>query len=561
MTSLSNSPITRCSMANNLPDLRVNHHKIDNPEFADWNLTAWIYKGGTKIRYNRANFLDELAQLPLKSEAFISIVEQCKSHAEGMLNSGASQASISNQIKSLKAFFGYADTQREQLDSVESIRQMLFVFSEYEFTRGALKIIKPNSAYYTISECTSFLNGVFEDLQFNIKQTRLKRVKKSRRALGRNAERVKLSDSAKLANFCYELTKNFKPPSLTSGSLPIFVTINKKEVNLTSASGRKHRDLVDKDFTQTSAYHGFNARISAEVMMFLAMTIQNQAPAYQLKRVKFDYKPLDEKYEVREFKARRGGEVLFTIPKPYRPYFESYLAFLDSYAPNSEWLFPQLLKGKGFKKRNFHDTAKLARLSTRYEVPWVCPSSFRSIGENLLMRMASDAKTAADYAGHAVATFRQSYEFPSLQRAMIQIGRFWDENDPLTQGKQTVSLFNSPCNGKPKLIADATDKLPKPDCINPAGCIGCANFRDDDSLDYVWNLHSFRYLEIIASSSHRTMKTKASNIAIDWVNLKINWFKTSKSVERRRWTEEAKMRIEEGEYHPNWSRKIHKFAG
>ena len=545
----------------NVPDLTVKHRKIDNPESTIWNLTPWIHIGGTKINGGRARLLDELSLLPLKSEAFISIVERCKCHAEGGLDSGASQKTIHNKLNFLKTFVGYTDEHREQFDSVESIRQMLFAYAEYQFTRVALKQIKLNSAYSSVAFCASFLNGAFEGLKFDINQTRLKREKKSRRALSRNAEKVKLSDSVKLANFCYELTQNFQPASLTSGSLPILVTVNKQGVNLTAHGGRKRNIKVDKDFTQTSAYHAFNTRVIAELMIFIAMTLQNQAPTYLLKRVKFDYKPLGEKYQVREFKARRGGEVLFTIPRPYRPYFESYLTFLDSYAPDSHWLFPQLMKGKGFRKRTDTDTSKLSRLCERYNVPWMAPSNFRSIGENLLMRMASDAKTAADYAGHAVATFKQSYEFPSLQRAMIQIGRFWDENDPLTHGKPTVSLFNSPCNGIPTAIDDATNKLPKPDCINPTGCIGCVNFRDDDSLDYVWNLHSFRYLEIIASSSHRTKETKAANIAIDWVNLKINWYKTSESAERREWVEEAQMRIEEGEYHPNWSRKIHKFEG
>jgi hypothetical protein len=548
-------------MMSKLPDLTVKHRKIDKPESTIWNLTRFIYIGGTKMNSHRVNFLDELSQLPLKSETFISIVEQCKAHAESKLDSGASQKTIGCQLTNLKAFVGYADEHRKQLDSVESIRKTLFAYAEHQFTRGTLRQIKPNSAYVVVAGCALFLNGAYEDLQFEINQTRIKIGKQSRRALSRNAEKIKLSDAAKLANFCCEIAQNFDPALLTSGSVPILVTANKQEVNLTSIGGRIYTQSISKDFTQNSAYQAFNARVAAEVLIFLAMTLQNQAPTYLLKRVKFDYKPLDEKYQVREFKARRGGEVLFTIPKPYMPYFEGYLAFLESFAPDSGWLFPHLMKGKGFRKRTDSDTSKLHNLCERYNVPWVSPNNFRSIGENLLMRMASNANTAADYAGHAVATFRQSYEFPSLQRAMIQIGQFWDENDPLTHGKPTVSLFNSPCNGNPTPIEDATNKLPKPDCINPTGCIGCINFRDDDSFDYVWNLHSFRYLEIIASSSHRTKETKAANIAIDWVNLKINWFKTSKSAKRRKWVEEAQMRIEEGEYHLNWSRKIHKFEG
>lgn len=545
-------------MTNNLPDLTVRHRRIDTPKSPNWNLTPLIYEGGTNISRRRASYLEEVARLPLKSKPFICIIEQCKSHAEGLMDTGSSLVTVEKQLRHIKQFIDYVDTKQKQLDTVDSIGNALYTYSEHLFTRIALKEIGSTPAYCYVADLALFLNGIFENLQFSMDQTRLKPRKKSPRALSRSAEKVKFSDAAKLANFCFEISQNFKPSTLTSGLLPITVSVDSKQVNLTQII--KNSATVDKDFTQTWATRAFNARVAAEVMIFLAMTIQNQAPTYRLKRAKFDYKHLGEKYEVREYKARRGGDVLFKIPKPYKPYFERYLVFVNEYAPDSQWLFPFLEKCEGFRRRTDDDTnAQLRPLCLRHHVPWTCARDFRSIGENLLMRMASDEKTAADYANHAISTFRQAYEFPSLQRAMIQIGRFWDKSDPLTHGTPTVSLFNSPCNGKPIPVKDATNKLPQPDCINPTGCIGCVHFRDDDSFDYVWNLHSFKYLEIIASSSHRTKETKASNIGIDWANLKINWFKTSKNVERSKWVDEAQMRIEEGDYHPNWSRKIQKF--
>jgi hypothetical protein len=421
----------------NLPDLTVKHRKIDNPESPRWNLTPLIYEGGTEINANHKTYLDEVARLPLKSKALINMVEQCKAHAEGLLDTGASVQTLISAFNTLKTFFGYADAKGKRVDTVESMCQTLFAYSEHQFTRATLKEIKHHSAYVAVYQCAVFLKGIFENLQFDIKQTRLKKEKKSPRAINRSAEKLKLSVAAKLANFCYELTLNFKPLSLTSGSVPILVSIDSQQVNLTATI--KHPGEVDKDFTQTDASHAFNHRVMAEAMIFLAMTMANQAPAYLLRRAKFDYKPLGEKYEVREFKARRGGEVSFVIPKQYKPYFEHYLAFLDEYAPDSEWLFPFLMKHKGFRKRTKTDSCNFRKLCLRYQVPWTCPSSFRGITENLLMRMSSSEKTAADYAGHAIATFRQSYEFPSQQRAMIQIATFWDENDPLTHGKRELT--------------------------------------------------------------------------------------------------------------------------
>lgn len=545
-------------MKNKLPDLTIKHHRILNPDSVKWDLTPMMFVDGTQIsRNSKRNYFDLLKKLPLKNKAHIEVIKKIKDHAEGLIESGKSEESVNNSIKWLYTLFKYLDINQKPFDTVNNIRQALFDYSEHQFMRASINEIKQHSAYCSVCCLTWFLNGIFEDLVFNMNETRLKLERRSRRALSRSAEKVILSDAAKLANFCFELTQNFDPSSLTSGSLPILTTVNNQKINLTSA--RTHPIDVDKDFVHTEAYLAFNFRVIAEVFIFLGMTIQNQAPSYNLKRSKFHYRPLGEKYEVREFKARRGGEILFKIPKAYKPHFENYLIFLDEYAPESEWVFPYLEKYKGFIKRTDKNIYKIKSLLSKNNIPWVKPSAFRSIGENILLRLASDEQLAADYANHAVATFRQSYEFPSLQRAMVQVTRFWEKSDPLTLGKPTVSLFNSPCNGMPVPIADATNKLPKPDCINPTGCIGCLHYRDEDSFDYVWGLISFKFLKTIESSSHNTKELKPSNIAIDWINLKINWFKNSETITHQEWVEEAEMKIEEGDYHPSWSTKIEKY--
>ncbi|MGK0269859.1 MAG: hypothetical protein ACI88H_000492 [Cocleimonas sp.] len=547
-------------MKSKFPDLTIRHRRIEDPDSYSWNLTPLVYKGGTKIIIQKSSLSAQkkLELLPFKQNQ-IDIIRIIKGHAEASLDSGISVKTVLGQTVHLKGLFGYIDDKAIRFDNVDNIRQALYEYSEYQFTRANLKKIKHKSAYSSLSSLSLALNGAFENLKFKIVQTRLKNKNQSQRATNRESEKVMFSDASQFANFCFDITKNFDPVSLTSGSLPIVIKVNNQSVNLTGA--RKHPIEVDKSFIRTEAYLGFNSRVSAEVMIFLAMTIQNQAPTYNLKRAAFDYKVLGEKYEVREYKAKRGGEVLFKIPKPYKPYFEKYLSFLNEYASDSEWLFPHLEKYKGFRKRTNQETGKLKGLCSRYEIPWVKPSSFRKIGENILMRMANDEKTASDYANHAVATFRQRYEFPSLQRAMVEVARFWDKNDPLTHGEQKISLFDSSCNGIPTPIDDATNQLPKPDCITPTGCIGCKHYRDEESFDYVWGLHSFKFLKIIESSSHLTNEEKPSNIAIDWANLKINWFKNSEKIEHQQWVEEASMRIEEGDYHSTWSRKIEKYEG
>lgn len=550
--------MVRYSMRFKLPNLTVSHSRIDNPNSMVWNLTALAYDEGTNVFIQNESHLERLRCLWIKHSQ-IEIIQSIKEHAEGCIEVGISPRTVANSIRNIRTMFTYLDNKGCQFDCLENIRHALFEYSEHLLLRANLKQIKHRSAYQSFLSISRFLNVAFEELDFFIEQTRLKSYKPRPTVLGRSAEKLLLSNASQLAKFCFKITQFVQPDTLTSGQLPIVLDVNSQQVYLTASRQRPIK--VVSDFTTTQALVAFNYRVTSEVFIFLAMTMQNQSPTYNLKRTKFDYKPLGDKYEVREYKSRRGGEVLFKIPKQYKPSFESYLSFIDEVAPESYWLFPFLKKGEGFRKRNEVNTNRFKELCLRYGVPWVPPSTFRKVGLNILLRLATDSQTAADFGNHSLATFRGSYEFPSQQRTMIEVGRFWDENDPLTLGQPTVSLFNSPCYGKPESIEDATNKLPKPDCITPTGCIGCKHYRDEDSFDYVWNLHSFKYLKIIESSSHRTKEEKPSNIAIDWVNLKINWFNNDENLERKEWVVESQTRIEEGDYHPMWALKIEKYEG
>lgn len=546
---------------NPLPDLIVKHDRIDNPKNHKWNLIPFIYKGGTKVTFYKTDIdlVDKLIDLPFQSYRVL-IAEAIKEVAEELLDVGKSQVTVTTFLSCLKLFFSYLDDNDIVIviDNINKVRHSIYEYSEYQFNRAITGLVIHQTAYSNVARCGLFLNYIYEGLEFDIGKTRLKHTKKLKTAISYESEKMLLTDAKKLANFCFEFIQRFDPNSLRSGKLPIILELNKLVVNLTPA--RKTKTTTSKNFVNTEAYLAFNFRVTAEVMIFLAMTIQNQAQVYNLKRSVFDYKPLGENYEIREYKARRGGEVLFKIPKVYKANFQKYLAFLDEYALDSEWLFPYLEKYVGFRKRTDSETSKLSRLCSRLGITWIKPSVFRSLGENILMRLSSDEKTASDYANHSLATFRESYELPSLQRTMIEVNRFWNENDPVIIGKPTLSLFNSPCNGIPISTNSDLKVLPQPDCISPTGCISCDHYRDEESFDYVWGLYSFRYLKIIESGSHRTKDQKPSNLAINWASLKINWFKNSKKEEHQEWVEESELRLEEGDYHPSWSHKIQYFA-
>ena len=229
------------------------------------------------------------------------------------------------------------------------------------------------------------------------------------------------------------------------------------------------------------------------------------------------------------------------------------------HASDSEWLFPHINFEGEFSQGTSSRWDTLRNVTKRYGLAWVEPRSFRKTSLNLLLRLTADENLVSELANHAVETFRDNYKQPSQQRALVEITRFWDSNDPLLFGSPKVSLFNTHCNGVPDPVENKPNIIVEPDCLTPSGCFWCKHFRDENSFDYIWNLHSYRFLKIIESSSYIGEGIKPANLVIEQLNKKINWFKSSNEKQHIEWIKEAGIRIEEAHYHPNWELKIMKY--
>jgi hypothetical protein len=543
----------------NLPDLVIRHKRIDShlANSVAWNLKKFIFLGGTKIKRQNKSHKEELYQLPLKSTKEIEIVKQIKLHAEGLIEQGYSVLSVRYHISNINSFYCYIDNKNITLDSSDNVKSAFYKYCEYLYILVQHGKLKQISAFNIASSLCNFFNGCIEELTLIVGNTRIRTPKRSPRMVSRSAEKVSFSDAKAVSNFGYELIQKFNPEHLTSGVLPILVEMKDKEVNITPQVTKKRN--VGGDFKKNPGYMAFNNIVSAHLYIFLAFTAQNPAQAFNLKREEFRFSGSGENLEVREYKARRGGEVIFRINKSYLPDFKEYLNFIDKYAAESEFLFPFLQKGKDFRKRVDSDTFNLRRIFRNNGIPDLPLSSLRPFSLNVLSRKSADEQAAADYANHAITTFKNSYELPSLTQAAVHVTKFWDKSDPLINGKPKISLFRSHCTGVPKAVDNASKSLPQPDCMTPTGCINCAHYRDIESFDYVWGLATFKFLMVIESSSYRTNKTKSSNVVIDWINGKLKWFSNSDVPEHKEWVNESEMRIDEGDYHPSWSRKIEKF--
>ncbi|MOA03399.1 hypothetical protein D3C78_1229030 [compost metagenome] len=160
-------------------------------------------------------------------------------------------------------------------------------------------------------------------------------------------------------------------------------------------------------------------------------------------------------------------------------------------------------------------------------------------------------------AQHQRETLLKVYERPSQQRAISEIVRFWAKHDPTITRRTPAGPGD--CDGSPSLTTPLPAGAPPPDCIRPSGCLWCDKYRDKDNLDYIWSLASFRYLKHIemskALAQQRIDNHHPAMQVIHRLSDKLNWF-TNSTPKRSSWVEEALARVEEGNYHPDWSTRI-----
>lgn len=545
-------------MTDKLPSLIITHKRITDQQAPYWNLQSLLYEGGHRVLNTKRTTLSHFSELPLVANR-IWLIKAIIDYFEGCLEVGLSEQTIQTQIYRVRSFIKFCENKNLSLVTQEDVEYAYFQYSEN------LYITKKKNGYGLAVHTGTTLSNATDNIRIHVNNTRLKKPKISKRALSREADKANLSNSSKLGWLIYDISENFDANCLLENNFPIYVPIRKElikagELNITSQV--KHaKKILNKSlvFPQSQSKHAFNYKVNSECLFFLAMTTCNSQTAFNLKIEEFSYKPLGETYQVRAFKHRRQGEILFSIPKIYRAKFERYLEFLKTYATDSEWLFPHIDTQGNFTKGKASRWDGLRYLTQRYGLPWVQPRSFRKTGLNLLLRLTADESLVSELANHAVETFQNDYELPSQQRALVEITRFWDSNDPLIVGSPKVSLFNTFCNGEPGASEGKPDNIVNPDCLTPSGCFWCKHFRDEDSFDYIWNLHSYRFLKIIESSSYISTDVKPANLVIEQLNKKINWFNISGDEKHVKWIKEAEIRIEEAHYHPSWELKIMKY--
>lgn len=549
-----------------------------------WNLVPLLYKGGAAVRVNKALDVVDSGVLgpPLRNR--IALVVKLHEVIAGNLAGGSSKWSELGGLDTIRRFIRWADEHDVPL-SLDYVESAYLKWADHLLHRvRTIKDISETGAYSAATKLGRYLDHALERGKPILFMSSLKKPHMRNPAFRAQADKQNLSDTfsfgAALLDICDGLCLD-----AFWGPLPVRIPLRTGEVLFEySMVGRRHwphqlkddptsRKVQEKEKAIRHAAHEAdktlrtrfplaNLRIEAELLIFIGQTGMNLAQAHQLRLDQYSYTSSTDGYQVRSYKHRRSGPVLFEIYGEYREVFERYLAWRKAVFPKDldGLLFPLIRRTRHLETPPTFD--RVRAICKRLNLPYISPQKLRRTRVNWLLRRSRDVDLTAEMDQHTKETLLTVYEEPSLQVASSEVTQFWARYDPTSAAPAPGICVGTDPKSRPDMPAGAT----APDCVTPAGCLWCQHQRDIDSFDHAWNLCSYRYLktrELCTVRPRIQGKKEAllhpAELAINRLTEKLAAFKNS-SLVRAQWVEEGLARIEEGHYHSDWSALIEHLA-
>lgn len=569
-----------------LPDLTFPGVKQSRNEIP-WNLNKLLYIGGAAIRSDLVAAAISNGSLGYALPERLDLVKQSHEFMVGKLAGGGSKISAHTQFKLLTIFFRWAEESGYTL-SLSTAQTTYIHWTDHLVHRLTVaKTLSPNTVYTMGRVVGQILDHALGREAPMIELTRLKEPKRRKSAKGTKADKQNLESTFAfgrlLQDICDGMTlsaiwgpRPVRIPLQSGGELVQWVGTHytNKSANFERTPYRE-QVRVERKEARRIAYENdkslhiratlVNLRIVAELLMLIGQTGMNLAQANQLELRHFSYFSDIDSYKVRDYKSRRGGEILFEIFKEYRAHFERYLEWRRTLFPDELRLFP-ILRSRGADAKSRPSFRSIQKACKASGVVWNPPSILRSTRINWLLRRSGDPELTSEMAQHHKQTLLNNYEIPSQQRAIGEITRFWLNADPmLSKTIPLVAVAPGTCDGIPTAVPSKPKLATSPDCVHPSGCLWCEHHRDIDSFDYVWALSCFRHLKVLEVGRYHppagmNHDDHPGDHAITRMSGKLAWFRESNST-RRDWVEESLARVEEGNYHAEWVRLIENVEG
>ncbi|WP_321917876.1 MULTISPECIES: site-specific integrase [Paraburkholderia] len=539
-----------------------------------WDLSRWLYRGAAGAHHRTVYAEIRAGRWGEMHVGRVELVRAIHTAITSKIVRGGARATARNEVIAMNSFVRWVDGNGHLFESRGVIDAYMHWTDSLAHDAQVRKIFSNKTAYSRARAVGVILDLALERRSAIIRSTRLKQPGAARKVQGARSENQNLEETFAFGRLLQDICDAITLDALW-GPSPLRIPLSGGG-ELLHYSGRpappvapstceshirrfeKRKERFDNDKTLRTRYPIANMRILAELLTFIAQTGMNLAQAHQLTLCQFSYASDVDGYKVRDYKARRRGEVLFVIFREYRSHFERYLAWRRSVFPADSRLFPV------FRFTTFVSTPpcfiQIQQACRQVGVRWITPRVLRSTRINWLLRRSGDPDLTAEMAQHHRQSLLENYARPSLQRTMGEVTRFWRQTDPhLALSSHVKSIAPGECDGAPCTVPDRPRNAPLPDCTRASGCLWCEHHRDIDSQDYVWALSCFRHLKILEMARYRPALgdriTHPAEHAIDRISRKLTWFQRSNAT-RRSWVEESLTRVEEGDYHPEWKRLI-----
>lgn len=554
-------------LSNSIPDLifpTVDFGSKENP----WNFAIFLYKGGSSLAINKFN--KALNENKLGEPLLERLVLIAKLHDEvnADLVSGKSKETIKTLYYKLKDLFSWLDNNKEYV-TLENIEKLYFEWCDHlSYRQRILKEISHLYFYNSALTIGTILDRVLNSNYSIFKKTGISQPSDHKKFDKSASSKLLLKDTISFGQILIQISHQLTTEKI-NGDLPVSLSINDKELTIwldfrepnhrPRNRARTPKELMQmeearKNMGDEKSYLKrvplVNMRIETELLLFIAQTGMNLEQARNLELDDFIYTSHLDGYQVKAYKARRSGNVLFEIFKEYREHFEQYLKWRKEWFANknNDLLFPFISEDKVLAAPTFH---RIKKFTKKYDLAFVNPSLLRKARVNWMLRTNLSPQQVADSAQHDIKTLFRAYDMPNPQLAMIEIAQFHKLNDKIIPAAAPGACASQ----VPISIKIVKDLSPEPDCINSSGCLFCKNHRDIDSEDHIWSLASYRYLKSIELASFKNNHLKdiknPIEIVIERITEKLNYFKNS-NEERKKWLIEVLNKIEEGDYHMMW---------
>lgn len=570
------------------PDLRI-YSIPTGSHGATVDLRELLYRGTCKERRGEG-LTDRIrdGEFGAPRVERLELLVKVHDHIEGSSTSSTTKLSL---LQDFRAFLAWAEEHEKGHCISEATAKDLYVaWADNLIHRvRVIKDLKQSGAYSLALRVANVLGPVLnpdspQSSKALVQLSGIRRPKSQVRSISSNVDKQRLDHTFQFGHFLASLCNSITV-ELVRGPLPLSISVVEGSDPLFLCS-QKFTLALDPDQLPTSYRQqkamrsrsalppdgdprnhktraaAVNARISAELHIFLAQTGMNLTQAKAEPRAEYRWQTEgDEDYIVRAvYKGRRQGVAKFVVFRAYRDHLKRYLDWLDALGLNDgdDRLFPfvhQSIIPAHHRRKNFETIRKYC---AQFNVPYVTPRRLRKARVNWLLRRSRDPDLTAEMNAHTKETCLRVYAEGDLQSASQEIGEYHAKTDPaLTKAPRTNPVCLKGDEG-PRPLQDTPKEAPQPDCVTPEGCLWCEHFRDVMAPDYCWRLASHRHIHSLAASLYRPPESQPllpSYLVLERLSAKLKAI-AARSVVCAEWVKEAGERVREGDYHPFWAARI-----